>query len=298
MRRTEIPLTNPNFKNLSQHIQSSAARHLPFVPKDHHADSRGVIVCGSGPSLVTESVVTKIRQLTGQGWHTIACKEAIRLLRERDLPVHYSISMDPGDNQWRKTHRERGIVYCVASSCHPSLFDYLLEGGCEVWLFHSACGWPTEVQMYRELFPKGGMIAQGGYTVVNRGLAVAKYMAWPRIVLAGGDFGWRPDPGALAEMWSRGEIDHDTYLESSRRGGSAYYADGATEKAGNAGSDMIDHGVIDGRVWYSRPDLIGSAIPLARSVQRGDVERVLGDSMVASLARRDEELFRRILPNA
>ena len=51
---------------------------------------------------------------------------------------------------------------------------------------------------------------------------------------------------------------------------------------------MGDDGRLDGKPWHTRPDLLASAVDVARKVKGGGV-RVLGDSIAASLSLRDEE---------
>lgn len=269
-RLTRIRFTNPNFEHLAEHIRASAARGLPMVPREAYGRARGAVICGSGPSLTTPATLARIRGYQRRGWHVIACKEAIRLLLDRGVRVDFSVSMDPGAEQWRKTARDAAIVYCVASSCHAALFDWLLDEELTVWVFHSACGCPGEAALYASLFPCADVM-QGGYTVLNRALALAVYMGFPRRVLAGADFGWRP-------------------------GAAGYYAAGAREAAGNLGADLTDQGLVDGREWLTRPDLLASAIAVARLKRRGAVDAILGDSLAGALARRDEAFLKRVLP--
>lgn len=293
---TRIRFTNPNFDDLERHIRSAAVRGLPMVRRNGYAGAQGAVVCGSGPSLTIAATLKRIGRYLERGWHVIACKEAIRLLVERGVRVDFSVSMDPGEGQGRKTHRDAGIVYCVASSCHPALFDHLLGDELTVWLFHSACGCAGEAGLYRALFPCGDVM-QGGYTVVNRAVSLAKYMGFPKIALAGADFGWRPGRDELDQLRAENAIDEAVYRRakrSARTGG--YYARGAREAAGNAGANLTDHGMVDGKPWMTRPDLLASAVAIARASKRGQIDTILGDSLAAALARRDEEFLKRVLP--
>jgi hypothetical protein len=62
--------------------------------------------------------------------------------------------MDPDEKQIAKTPLVDGVTYCLASSCSPKLFDYVLEAGHRVEVFHSACGVDGELDLYKLLFPK------------------------------------------------------------------------------------------------------------------------------------------------
>jgi hypothetical protein len=269
-----IQFSNPNVAMLGKHIESAAARKLPLVQHNVHADLDGAVICGSGPSLLTPQTLNAIRaKEKNPRWKIIACKESIRFLRERNIRVDYSVSMDPGANQTEKTYRDKSITYCVASSCNPVLFDWLLDYGCKVQVFHSACGWPNEVLLYRQLFGKGDTII-GGFTVLNRAIGLAEYMGidtekGKKMILAGAQMGWREDQD--------------------------YYAKGAKGKH-LVDVTMTDHGKVDGKAWWTRPDMLASAVAIAHlSMKRpkGAI-RILGDSLARSLSKKSPEYLREI----
>ena len=229
---TEIKFENPETGNLGRHIAGAAARNLPLVEKDRHRSDRGAVICGLGSSLQKPSVLRRVRDKAKRGWHVFAIKEAITYLRERGITVHYACNMDPQGKEVARTPIYDDVIYCIASSCHPTLFDHAIDGGARVEVFHSACGYMDskmvpgfvldlppdqkaivaqqvelatddgfrftpicvarveEVEVYRRLFGIGDTCC-GGFTVANRALALAKYMGFQRVVMAGVDFGWR-----------------------------------------------------------------------------------------------------------
>jgi hypothetical protein len=264
-----IQFSNPNVPMLGKHIEHAASRKLPLVRHNQHADLYGAVICGSGPSLLSKRTLNAIRaKARNPKWRIFACKESIRFLRERNIRVDYSVSMDPGANQTEKTYRDKDITYCVASSCNPVLFDWLLDYGCKVNVFHSACGWPNEVIAYRQLFGSGDTII-GGFTVLNRALGLAEYMGFQNFVLAGAQFGWRQDQD--------------------------YYATGAKGKH-LTDVTMTDHGAVDGKAWWTRPDMLASAVAIAHLKQKrkpGTIT-ILGDSLAQSLSKRSPEYLRDI----
>lgn len=274
---------NPFQSLLPDHIRYSASLELGRVKQGMHAGSRGVIICGSGPSLLKFSVLDEIRKKARQGWTIVACKEAIRLLRDRKVPVHYSVSMDPTPWQVAKTHIDKDITYCIASSCHPELYRHVLDNRCHALVFHSACGarceWEglDELGLYKKHHGTAATI-MGGYTCANRALGLANFMGFPPSTtwLAGVDFGWR-----------------DT---------SEYYAKGAVGKAGNTvegrNLDMQDHGQVDGRNWNTRIDMLASAVDVAKRFKRGQIGRWLGDSLGKSLAKREFAFIDQIIEKA
>ena len=262
-----IQFGNPNVPFLADYILHSARRKLPLVRHNMRRDAMGAVICGSGPSLLTDETLAFLREKEQTpGWLIFACKESIRMLREEQgIRVDYSVSMDPGANQTAKTYRDKLITYCLASSCNPVLYDWLLDYGCKVMVFHSACGVVNEVGLYKGLFGCGDTVV-GGFTVVNRAVGVANYMGIPNLVLCGTDFGWRE--------------------------GSDYYAKGATGKH-LVDVTMNDAGQVDGKTWWSRPDLLASAVSIAHLIKRGKLT-VLGDSLANSLAKRDDEYLARV----
>ncbi len=293
-----IKFENPELANLGKHIKMNAKLGLPMVERDIHKDARGVVICGLGHSLETPSVLNKVRAAVKKGWTVIGIKDAITYLREKNIKVTYSVAMDPKADQIAKTPLYQDVIYCMASSCHPVLFKYVMDGGCEVRMFHSACGAKEtfmtpgfvieltdkqscvfasqiemrtddgfdfgpvcvaqrdEVGIYQEHYTNH-LTVQGGFTVANRAFGLAELMGFPKIALAGCDFGWRE--------------------------GRSYYPDYAPHKPLDE-LFLNDHGRIDGKPWIGRADMIASAVEVAKLIQDGRVE-VWGDSLAASCAK-------------
>ena len=305
-----IKFSNPEFDRLGRHIASSAARKLPIVQKGMHADDRGALIVALGPSIQKPAVMREVRKFAGLGWTIFALKEAIRWLKDKGLPVHYAANMDPGVNEAQRTPVYPEVTYCLASSCHPVLFDHVLEAGGRVLVYHSACGYAdheiragfalelgdeqqavvlgqyelattdglqfspivhartSEVEVYRRWFDHADVVI-GGFTVANRALGLAKYMGFEKVVLAGTDFGWRVSSG------------------------DSYYA-GFVKAAPLNDVWMTDSGRVDGKPWKTRPDLLASAVDIARHIKRGNV-KVIGDSLAAALAKHPESYLDRIV---
>lgn len=271
----DIKFKNPFQHLLHDHIRLSGERGLPMVQRDVHKGERGVIVCGAGPSLGTTGVMAKVREKAKQGWHIIGCKEAIRVLRAKNIRVHYSVSIDPRPEQADKTPIDPTVVYCIASNCHPALYDKVLDAGCRVLVFHSVCGaydpatGENEVQLFRRYHGNDTAVGWGS-SVANRAFGLAHVMGYPRVWLAGCDFGWR--------------------------GGKNYYLRGAERVApSDNGEDMFDDGKVDGRGWWTRADMLHSAVAMARASKLGYVERWLGDSLGRALVGKPEDFLERIV---
>lgn len=303
---TEIPFTHPFQAALRHHIENAAALGLPLVPKGRRADAPGAVVVGLGNSINDAAVQLEMVRLSQAGWVFIGIKESVAFLEDRGIAVAYAGHMDPGIADVGRTKILPHVTYCLASSCHPLLYEYYLNAGATVEVFHSACGCNPvtlvpglydesdasfelgrftlpgehgdfspviyeathETAFYKALFGVGDTM-EGGFTVANRLLALAKYMGFEKVTLAGVDFGWRPDNDA------------------------PYYAPGLTAAQPADQMFMSDGSQVDGREWMSRPDLVASAVHIARCIKNDEVS-VLGDSLASALAKRDEAFLDRV----
>jgi hypothetical protein len=274
---TKITLRNPFFDELLEHVKFAAelvrSGRATLLRPDLRRRRR-LLVVGPGPSATGPDGRRVIRYLGTRDDHDVlAIKEAIDIVRGHGISVRYSCAMDPGDQQHVKTPIFPEISYLIASSCHPDLFRHTL-GRAPVVVYHSACGvtWPEqqlgEMQVYQRHFPEPWFVAEGGYTVVNRAVSCARFMGYDRVTLIGCDFGWRE--------------------------GGDYYAQGVRGKAGNLGADMTDEGRIDGRPWYTRPDMLASACSIAKLVHAG-YARVCGDSLAAALAKKSPDFLEQVV---
>lgn len=310
---TKIQFERPHdAKSLIPHLQYAASLGLPMVKKDCHKGQRALI-CSTGPSIMDKKILKKIKKLAKN--HVVfGLKETIPYLREHKINVKYTVSMDPGGGrQVARTPIDQDVIYCLASSCNPELYDHVLGGGCEIQVFHSACGEsapsyepgilvqahahdpvhglvkgvyelktleggldfcplvPTirsEIDLYGDLFNGQADVMCGGFTVTNRALALAKYMGFDRIVMAGTDFGWRDE------------------------GGSHY--SGLVKVPANDESYMTDQGIVDGTPWFTKPDQLASAADVAKKIKANEVT-VIGDSLAAALSKRSSEFLEDIV---
>lgn len=262
---TKMRMTNPEIGRLSRNIEHAATLGLSMVQPGCHNDAPGAVICGTGPTLLEPENLAKIRELADQGYIVFAAKEAVSLLDDAGIKVHYTAAMDPGERQIAKTPIVKGVTYCLASSCSPAMFKHCMKAGVQVLIFHSACGAPREIELYGKLFGDT-TIAEGGYTVINRTYALARIMGIKKnLFIAGAPFGWRT--------------------------GQSYYAPGVAGKPGNEGPAFTDKGAVDGREWQTRLDLMTSAQDLALRAKAGEVQ-FIGDSLAASLAKHPEEFIR------
>ena len=264
--------TNPNMHRLPDNIKYSARLGIPVIEDGCLSDAPGAIVCGTGPTLLGRQSLKRIRTLADKGYKVFAMKQAITLLTDRGVPVHYTVSIDPDARQIKKTPIAPGVTYILASSCDPRMINHCMQvGPHNVRLFHSACGVENEALLYVLMTGKHNIVS-GGFTVVNRAVSVALDVMGVNkpIYVAGAPFGWRQ--------------------------GSGYYSAGVSMRPGNeAGRVFVDtRKEIDGRLWFTRLDLMASACDMAKRIKRGECIAI-GDSMAHSLAQHDDEFIDRVV---
>ena len=305
-KNPNIKFTNPNTKNYQSNIEYAAKLHKKKGVKtisENMLEGRNAVVCGNGPSLGQPEVLDAIRDRVIAGDLVIACKGAIRFLFEKGINPDYAVTMDPGAHiarPDRKIYKAPSCTHIVASSSDPLVFKYLrssmpyqkwlesiskkdqkavLQDDYILWvageltfddtpqedlhskvmIFHSATGLKDETKLYKDLFTDDACMG-GGYNVTNRAISAAIYMGIDKITLAGVDGGWREDQ--------------------------TFYADGAAMRKG---VDMNDMGLVDGPPWMTRPDMLASAVAMAKLIKK-DPDRftTLGDTLPGKLAEKDD----------
>jgi len=291
-------------------IKYAASLNLTHVEKDRHA-GEDCVICSTGPTLKNKSILRQIKHLAKT--HTvIALKESIPFLKSKGIKAKYAVSMDPGgERQIARTPINKDVIYCVASSCHPDFFDYLIEGGCEVHVFHSACGQGEpdyEKGMLHDCGNNQHAIVEGEYviTTMNDGYEFCPVvgMVKQEIEIYGENFdgyadvmcgGFTVTNRALAlakYMGFKKPIMAGTDFGWRKEGGS-HYSD-LVKVPTHDDQYMTDQGQVDGTPWFTRPDQLASAADVAKKIKADEVE-VLGDSLAAALSKRDDKFLREIV---
>lgn len=260
-----VQLRNPAQANVVRNVLDAARRvreGLPMIRALGHFP-RPALVVGTGPSLDRREVRREVRRLARKGAVVYALKSAATILvDELGVMPDYVVNVDAQASQVEKMPRLAAPTYLIGSCCDPALYDWLLDGGCKVEVFHSACGarlteHGSELEFYRAHFPDC-WVAQGGMTVANRAIAVALGRHGCKgVYLAGCDFGSRVE--------------------------GAWYAAGTSGRMGPGVLWITDGGETDGTPWFTQPSLIVAAVSAAQLVRAGFV-RILGDSLAAAFA--------------
>jgi hypothetical protein len=305
-----IQFTNPEVVHFKRNIYNAARLvqdgTLKMVEKDRHKDAPGAVLASTGPSIENQRVLNRIRVLVERrGYTLMALKESIGFLSDMGLPVTYTASMDPGgERQVTRTPLRDGVTYCLASSCHPDLYDHVQSApNAKVEVFHSACGYTEPLIERGAIIP----ITDGGevYCIhqhdlvlkTNEGLDICPILHalngeveiyerefGTRDVMCGG-FALVNRALALLQYMGFSKVviagadfgwrdkNHDTHYASF------------VEVGPVDGGYMQDEGRVDGKVWHTRPDQLASAADIAKKKLDGQVE-IVGDSLAASLAKR------------
>lgn len=297
--------------DLLPHIEYAASLNLRHCEKDRHKGEPCLIV-STGPTIANKTVFRQIKKLA-ETHSVIALKESAAYLRARGVDPKYSVSMDPGsDRQITRTPPDPDITYCVASSCHPKFFDHLINAGCEVNVFHSACGQgaPTfEKGMLVDAGMDTQAVVEGEYviTTMNEGHEFCPVVPFVKSeieiygelfdgyadVMCGG-FTVTNRALALAKYMGFDPIVMAATDFGWRKKGGSHYCPEIVKVATHDDQYMTDHGDVDGTTWFTKPDQLASATDVAKKIKAGEVT-VLGDTLPGALAKRDDDYLEQIV---
>jgi hypothetical protein len=223
-------------------------------------------LCGAGPSL-DPALIRGVDKV----W---ACNSALPWLISHGAHVDAGVGIDQTPCLLREWTDPPDVTYYVATTCDPALVVHLRDHGRRVVFLHNFVGWgQDEREHYNEDWPPAFMVGEGA-TVVSRSIGLAAWMGFERIDVHGADC-------AFAE----GDVAH---------------ANGETS-AEAWGAPVIMSGEVNGRIWRTRPDMLMSAVDLARRTQQSQGHvRLIGDTLaVALLGKGDaylDEVMRRLKP--
>lgn len=300
----------PDAVSLLPNLKSSAARGLPMVEKGCHTGEKALIV-GTGPTLKSKDTFRRIKHLA-QDRVVFALKEAVGYLKLKGIDVTYSVAMDPsGERQVARTPVNPDVVYCLASSCNPMLYDHILDGGAEVKIFHSACG--QSEPYYLAGILHNAAVGQGEEHALYEGFFEMKTLDdkpfCPIIPMLKVEVELYEELFNNADCMTGGFTVTNRALSLVRYMGFEDVVMGATDfgwrkKGGSHYCDLVkvdhrdkeymtDSCDVDGQEWFTKPDQLASAADIALKIKAGEVE-VIGDSLAAALAKRDHQYISEI----
>lgn len=233
------------------------ARTEPMrVLEQNSQAGRKLAICGAGPSLAKHEI-----EGVDDVW---ACNSALTFLVSRGTPVTAAIGIDQSPLMLREWLSAPDVPYFLASSVDPELVRYLLERGREVSFFHSLVGVEDEYNLYKKLWPSTALVVRG-FMVTSRVIGLASWLGYERIDIYGCDCAFGPDDQAHAN----GDTVQESYINPA-----------------------VSFGVIDGREWRTRLDMLIGAVDLVRTVRNSHGRiRLIGDTLPVALLGKSEEFL-------
>lgn len=309
MAEVKIHLSNTN-KPFYEAAVRANVKHKQRVIGGHqskHAET--VAVIGAGPSLGTDAGMLRTR-VFNEVW---ACNRALQWLLNNDYPVTHAIWVDPGP-AWQDEWKELPDVhYYVSTSAQPGLLDHLAAHNRRFNIFHNWIGivspdpdwkcplpahatWEYETWLYATLYPSAPCVG-AGLNVVNRALALALFKGFRHITVIGADCATRsltgapmPAEGENSEPYKQWVRDQQMYPV----GNVATMAATNTHDVYGADAALIE-GIIDGRPWACRPDMLISAINLVNlKKEHGHIIELVGDTLPNALVGKDAEFMAKL----
>ena len=145
------------------------------------------IFCSGGPSLIDQ--LEEIREWQEYGSKVFCVKHSHDLLLENGIVPWGCMLLDPRDHvQDFIENPHPKIRYFVASMCHPTTLDRLLEKQANVWGYHALVG-AGEEKSLPKLRPDGTphFLIGGGSTSAIRGISVLHSIGFRTFYLYGYD---------------------------------------------------------------------------------------------------------------
>jgi len=190
-------------------VRSSVQRDLEWFTGFKDEGKSIAIVCGA-PSM--RNCLSDIRAQRRRGVRIVSVNNAWRYLTENGVKPDVHVMLDArAENVEFVRDAPEGIRYCIASQCHPDVFDALKDR--EVVLWHNAVGDGEEM---REILApwwdegpnqKPCILVPGGSTVGLRALWLAHFSGFKTIHVYGMDSSYADDGShhAYAQPLNDGE---------------------------------------------------------------------------------------------
>ena len=299
---TSIVFENPAWEQQRGYIESNARQRK--IRMLHGGEGAGltVLICGAGPSLETTYTDVMHRFHPEAVW---GCNAALRWLWSTGRDVSHGVSAAGEEGLLDDWQPLPPVQYYVSSGIWPVIPRLLIRRHRKVFFYHvmlgHSVGFPhleDEAAWYRRLFPPALCIPPtGGFNVTNIAVCLAIGMGFSRIIVAGADCclalddSDRPDPGA--------DVGDDAFTERhlAWKSRQRMYVDGRDAVTAFGPHVVLPEGVICGRRFASRPDMLLSALHLVKLVKQYPRRVILvGDTLPNWLLRHPEETWLEAMP--
>lgn len=270
-----------------------------FMLKEASKAGKHLVICGAGPSLAEHAA-----EYCPQADEVWGCNSAATWLIDNGHKCTHAFTVDQTAEMLVEWMAAPDVQYLLATTAHPHLVEHLRAKGRDIRWFHNYVGvkgpdmqWPDatgkHVKMLREdwlyavLYPFT-IRAGSGLNSVTRAIDVAVFMGYETITVLGADCAVRTTGPVPAGM-VYGTPEHHDWL----RAHTVMHADGGHAMASNASATLFD-GEIDGRRWWTKADMIISAVWLVKMARRLKHLRLIGDTLPNALADKDDEYLGRL----
>lgn len=170
-------------EEIQANIRYAVSKGLPTIPMCHRHDRLAVMASG-GPSLIGQ--LAEIRQAQARGGYVVCVKHAHDTLLAAGIVPWACMLLDPRSHvQDFIEDPHPDVLYFVASMCHPSTIDRLIERNARVWMYHAHVG-ANEIEVLREVAP-GSFLVPGGSASATRGISVLHTIGFRRFECFGYD---------------------------------------------------------------------------------------------------------------
>lgn len=184
---TEFKIKTKNVEtdaNIQANLKIALARkHIPRIQQCAGHDGMA-LMCAGGPSL--DRKIASVGHLQKKGGTIFAVKSAHDRLIEAGIVPQFCILLDPRAHvrdHVADPHPE--VAYLVASMCHPSTLDTLLDKGATVFMYHAMVGAGEQ-----DIVKEKGFFVVGGCSSATRGIALIHVMGFRRAMLFGYDLSY------------------------------------------------------------------------------------------------------------
>lgn len=267
--REPMTLTNPehgNYEDFAMANLKLLVKHGLGAPKADEFHGKVLALCGAGPSLASEPIYE-----ADEVW---GCNSAVNWLQENGHAPTAAVGIDQTEQMVKDWATTPDVTHYIASTVNPKLTEHLLARGRTVKFFHNLVGWGEgEIEFYNSAPWPASFMMGGGATVLSRTIGLAAWMGFRRIDVYGADCAFTD---GIAH--ANGETIEDAF-----------------------GHTSVMEGVVDGRTWHTRPDMLMCAVDLVRLARKypGRI-RLMGDTLpVALLGFEDaylDQVIRRVEP--
>ena len=158
-------------EQVRENIRSNMTRGLPVIPWAKRKRRRKLIVAAGGPSLDPGEF---------SSGDVASINRCLEHLVSRDVVPKYWFAMDPQPMLAEYVIRHPKVIYCVASSCDPAVFDKLRGLDVRLWHCYNEQGEET-------VLPPGTPMLGGGHTMASRAPMLGRFMGYCRSELHGVD---------------------------------------------------------------------------------------------------------------